>query len=49
MFASFSPWMALEPDVRAAVLDDLEQLAIDQFGGVVQRPYLTPIYTAERV
>ena len=49
MFASFSPWLALEPSIRDRLLDDLEQLAVDKFGGVVERPYLTPLYTAERV
>jgi hypothetical protein len=48
MFDSFSPWMALDPEVRRALLDEIEQLATEQFGGVVERPYLTPIYTAKR-
>jgi len=48
LFASFSPWLALEPDRRSQVLDQLEALAIDRFGGIVERPYLTPIYLAQR-
>jgi hypothetical protein len=44
LFASFSPWLALPPDQRTRVLDELERLAHDHFGGVVERPYLTPIY-----
>lgn len=49
MFASFSPWLALEPDIREPLLDDLEQLAVDEFDSIVERPYLTPIYRAQRV
>jgi SAM-dependent methyltransferase len=48
MFASFSPWLALPPDHRQLALDELEAMANDQFGGTVERPYLTPIYLAER-
>lgn len=31
------------------VLDQLEMLARDRFGDLVERPYLTPIYLAQRV
>jgi SAM-dependent methyltransferase len=48
MFASFSPWLALAPDHRERALDELEAMANDQFGGTVERPYLTPIYLAQR-
>ena len=48
LFASYSPWLALPPHRRAVVLDELEQLAIEDFGGTVERPYLTPIYIATR-
>lgn len=46
MFASFSPWIALAPDHRGRVLDEVERLANDEFGGVVERPYVTPVYVA---
>jgi SAM-dependent methyltransferase len=49
LFASFSPWLALPIDQRTEVLDALEALARDDFGGVVERPYLTPIYVASRL
>ena len=49
MFASFSPWLAVDPDIREPLLDDLEQLAVDDFDSLVERPYLTPIYRAQRV
>jgi SAM-dependent methyltransferase len=48
MFASFSPWLALPPDRREPILDELEAMATDRFGVTVERPYLTPIYLAER-
>jgi len=48
MFASFSPWLALPEEPRAQLLDEIERLAAVDFGGVVERPYLTSIYTAER-
>jgi SAM-dependent methyltransferase len=48
LFASYSPCLALAPDRRAAVLDAIEDLATDAFAGVVERPYLTLIYLAQR-
>jgi SAM-dependent methyltransferase len=48
MFGSFSPCLALPPADRTAVLEALEQLAADTFGGLVERPYLTPVYLAQR-
>lgn len=46
LFGSFSPWLALTPDRRARVLDATDALARDEFGGVVERPYLTAVYAA---
>lgn len=48
LFASFSPWLALPPPRRAAALDALEALARDEFGGIVERPYVTAVYWARR-
>ena len=48
LFASFSPWRALPEERRTAALDGLEHLAVEQFGGLVQRPYLRPVYLAQR-
>ena len=48
LFASFSPWLALPPDQRTRVLDELERLAREDFGGIVERPYLTPVYVAAK-
>jgi SAM-dependent methyltransferase len=48
LFASYSPCLALPPAERAPVLDAIEQLATDTFAGIVERPYLTAIYLAQR-
>jgi SAM-dependent methyltransferase len=48
LFASYSPCLALPPADRARVLDAIEHLATDTFAGVVERPYLTLIYLAQR-
>lgn len=48
LFASYSPCLALEPAERTRVLDAIEHLATDAFAGVVERPYLTLIYLAQR-
>ena len=48
LFASYSPCLALPPADRAQVLDAIEHLATDTFAGVVERPYLTLIYLAQR-
>lgn len=47
MFASFSPWLALPSRERTLALDALEGLASNDFGGVVERPYLTAVYLAQ--
>jgi SAM-dependent methyltransferase len=49
MFASFSPWLALPPERREVALDELEAMADVQFGGIVERPYLVPMYLAQRL
>lgn len=46
MFASFSPWIAVEPEIREPLLDDLEALAEREFAGLVERPYITALYTS---
>jgi SAM-dependent methyltransferase len=48
LFASYSPCLALPPAERDRVLDAIERLATDMFAGVVERPYLTLIYLAQR-
>ena len=48
MFATFSPCLALSPSERPVVLDAIEQLAAETFHGLVDRPYLTLTYLAQR-
>jgi SAM-dependent methyltransferase len=48
LFGSYSPWLALPSSVRLEMLATVESLARDRFGGLVERPYLTPIYLARR-
>jgi SAM-dependent methyltransferase len=49
LFATFAPWLALTDELRTELLDDVERLARDEFGGIVVRPYQTVLYTAERL
>jgi SAM-dependent methyltransferase len=48
LFASYSPCLALPAEERAQVLDAIEALATDTFAGIVERPYLTLMYLAQR-
>lgn len=48
LFSTFSPWLALPELRRAELLDDVENLARNEFGGVVTRPYRTVLYLAPR-
>ena len=45
-FASFSGWMALAEPGRTTLLDAIERLVADEFGGVVDRPFVTALYHA---
>jgi SAM-dependent methyltransferase len=49
MFATFGAWISLPEELREQVLDEVERLARDEFGGVVRRPYQTVVYIAQRV
>jgi hypothetical protein len=48
IFATFGAWIALPEPLRTDLLDDVERLARDVFGGTVTRPYKTVLYTAQR-
>jgi SAM-dependent methyltransferase len=48
LFGSYSPCLALPADDRARVLNAIEALAAGVFGGIVERPYLTLVYLAQR-
>ncbi len=49
LYATFSPIAELEPDTRVRVLDELARIAREQFGGRVERPFVTSLYTARRL
>lgn len=49
LFATFAPWLALPDPLRDEMLDVVEQIARDDFGGTVRRPYRTVVYLAPRL
>jgi SAM-dependent methyltransferase len=48
LYATFSPISRLHAPERQQLLDALARIADDDFGGRVERPLVTPIYTARR-
>ena len=48
LYSTFSTWLALPEQQRSELLDDVEHLAREEFGGVVTRPYQTLVYLAQR-
>ena len=48
LYATFSPVSRLAAAPRAKLLDDLERVAADTFGGRVERPFVTACYVARR-
>jgi SAM-dependent methyltransferase len=48
VFATFGAWLALPEPLRSDLLDDVERIAADDFGGHVRRPYQTVAYLAQR-
>jgi SAM-dependent methyltransferase len=49
LFETFSPFLALPAEQRTAILDAIEGAVTDDFGGAVDRTYLTPIYLTQRL
>jgi ubiquinone/menaquinone biosynthesis C-methylase UbiE len=49
LFATFGGWIVLPDELRTELLDDVERIADDEFGGTVRRPYQTLIFTSRRV
>lgn len=45
---SFSSWMALESERRSDLIEAIGDLVDTTFGGAVERPFLTAIYTARK-
>ena len=48
LYGTFSPIQALTADLRRQLLRDLARIADEQFGGRVERPLVTVLYTARR-
>jgi SAM-dependent methyltransferase len=48
LYRTFSPIQALAPERREALLADLARIADEQFGGRVERPFTSVLYTARR-
>ncbi len=47
--SSFSPWMDLDESIRNPLLGEIEQLVVERFGGEVERPFLTTLFTGRRI
>ena len=48
LYSTFSPIQALEPKSRQQLLADLARMANEKFGGRVERPLITVLYTAQK-
>jgi SAM-dependent methyltransferase len=48
LFGTFSPILALSPETRESVLDEIAAIADADFGGRVARPLVTRMYTARK-
>jgi hypothetical protein len=46
---SFSHWMALDDDTRTDLFEAVGHLINTTFGGAVDRPFLTAVYTGRRL
>lgn len=48
LYSTFSPIGALQPERRRELLDSVARIADLEFGGVVQKPLVTSLYTARK-
>ena len=48
LYGSFSSITILPEGPRERLLDELVQVAEEEFGGEVERPLVTAVYTAQR-
>lgn len=49
LFATFSGWLALDDAKREPLLDEVERIVREEFGGAVTRPHRTVLHTARRL
>lgn len=47
LFATFSPWLALPEGLKTELLNDVETIVRDDLDGIVERPYLTIMYSCQ--
>ncbi len=48
LYSTFAPLSALEPDRREELLDSVARIADNEFGGRVEKPLVTSLYTARK-
>jgi hypothetical protein len=48
LFGTFSNVLALDEERRLALLDRIAAIVDEQFGGVVERPYVTALYLGRK-
>jgi hypothetical protein len=48
LYSTFSPISALEPERREHFLDSVARVAGEQFGGCVEKPLITSLYTGRK-
>jgi SAM-dependent methyltransferase len=48
LYSTFSPVQTIEPEARQVFLTDLARIVDEQFGGSVERPFITVLYTARK-
>jgi SAM-dependent methyltransferase len=48
LYSTFSPIQSLEPEARQVFLANLARIADEQFGGDVERPFTSVLYTARK-
>jgi SAM-dependent methyltransferase len=48
LYSTFSPIQSLEPEARQVFLENLARIVDEQFGGQVDRPFTSVLYTARK-
>ena len=48
IFSTFSPFLVIDDELRTTKLDELERIARTEFGGKVEKPIVTALYTARK-
>jgi SAM-dependent methyltransferase len=48
IFSTFSPFLSVDERTRTEMLDELERIAREEFGDLVEKPLATALYTARK-